>query len=418
MNAAAKGTLLRMDAPNAPKLVRPRTRAPWVETLSHLDPKYGGLSSVVPQMASQLVLAQGLPVEIAAFCSPGEQRALPGYPELTVSHWPTGPLPWMREEELKAAWERLLRNSEGVHIHGLWETSTRVAAQMARRLGKPYVVSAHGMLEPWALRNKGFKKRVYAALIERANLQGASCLHALTEAEAQDYRRFGATGPVAVIPNGVTAPESATPEAFFRAFPQTRGRRLLMFLGRLHFKKGLDLLVPAWAALARRSPDALLVIAGPDSENTQAATQKLVNEHNLADRVLFTGMLHGDMKWSALAAAECFLLPSYSEGLSMATLEAMSLGVPVIITTSCHLPEVRRTGAGWEIEAALADLMAAMEDLLNATPERNAERGSQGKRLVRERFSWEHVGVQMAELYRWISDGVGPQTFELQEGGR
>ena len=416
MTTATRGTVLHMGT-GASR----RTRAPWVEVLSHLDPKYGGLSSVVPQMASRVasrvVLGESVPVQIAAFCSPGEQRALPGYPELTVSHWPTAPLMWMREAELKSEWERLLRASEGVHIHGLWETSTRVAAQTARRLRKPYVVSAHGMLEPWALRNKALKKRVYAALVERTNLGGAACLHALTEAEAEDYRRFGVDRPIAVIPNGVTAPESADPELFLEAFPEARGRRVVLFLGRIHFKKGLDLLARAWGELATRFPETLLVLAGPDSENSQAAVEKLIAARGIEDRVLFTGMLGSELKWSALAAAECFVLPSYSEGLSMATLEAMSLGVPVIVTTNCHLPEVSRTGAGWEIEATEPALREALEAMLTAGPEKNGERGLLGRGLVADRFSWEQVGRQMAELYRWISDGVRPQSFDLQEAG-
>ena len=410
MSTALRGTVLSMHA--AGRYRMPET---WLQVLSHLDPKYGGLSSVVPQLASQLVRAEDMPVQIAAFCAPDEQRALPGFPEVTVSQWPTGPLTWLREAELKREWERLLASCAGVHIHGLWESSTRVAASTARRLQKPYLVSAHGMLERWALRNKSFKKRIYSALIERENLQGAACLHALTQAEAEDYRRFGLRRPIAVIPNGVSAPESASGEPFFEAFPQTQGRRLLLFLGRLHFKKGLDLLIPAWAALARRFPEAMLVLAGPDSENTQVAVQKQIAEYGIEDRVLFTGMLQGEMKWSALAASECFVLPSYSEGLSIATLEAMSLGLPVIVTDHCHLPEVAAAGAGWEIPATRKNLQDALELVLSSSPGENRERGARGRALARERYSWQRVGMQMAELYRWTSEGVRPQSFELQE---
>ena len=147
------------------------------------------------------------------------------------------------------------------------------------------------MLESWALKNKRLKKQIYAALFERRNLQGAACLHALTQAEAQDYRNFGLKNPIAVIPNGVEIPSAVSAEPFLAQFPALRGKQLVLFLGRIHFKKGLDILCRAWSKIFKNHPNTQLVLAGPDFENTQAEIQKLLQSLGAESQVTFTGML-------------------------------------------------------------------------------------------------------------------------------
>lgn len=386
----------------------------WVEVMPHFAARHGGITAVVPQLASHLAAPQRFSIDVAAFCDPDEQGVLAD-PRLTLQRWPASRAAWLRSAGLRRRFRSALQTADGLHIHGLWEASSVVAAHTARALRKPYVLSAHGMLEPWALANKGAKKKVYSALVERANVDGAACLHALTQDEAEDYRRFGSKRPIAVIPNGVSVPESTRSYVFLDRFPELRGKRIILFLGRIHFKKGLDLLVKAWSMLAADFPDAVLVMAGPDSENSLAAVQAALEENGIADRVLFTGLLLEEMKWSGLAAATAFVLPSYSEGFSVAILEAMGMGRPVIVTTACHLPEVQRFGGGWEIRPEALELFAALQDALGNSPERNAEIGRRGQRLVQQHFSWAAVSAQMTELYRWVLGGARPATFELQE---
>ena len=395
--------------------------ANWLGVVSHLDPKYGGLSTVVPQLATRLIESGRFHVQLEVFCLPEERCKPSGHPEMAVSFWPMSRSRWLLDRSLSRVFHRAVAQSDGVHIHGLWEQSTFVAARTARELRKPYILSAHGMLEPWALASKRLKKRIYAALFERANVQGAFCLHALTAGEARSYRAWGCTRPIAIIPNGVEVPaEVRTPgfqEAFLGAFPRARGRRLVLFLGRLHRKKGVDLLMEAWAALARRWPETLLVMAGPSEGNTRPSLEAAAEKLGIADRVLFTGMLGPQLKWSALAAADCFVLPSYSEGLSVATLEAMGSGLPVIVTEHCHLPEVAAQDAGWEIQPDVAELEAALGECLASTPERNQERGRHGAALVRQRYSWSVVTAQMAELYTWVQGGPAPRSFTVESEG-
>ena len=198
----------------------------WLTVVSHLDPRYGGLSSVVPQLSSRLANSHHFDVDLAAFCTRGELYSAENYPEITISEWPSSRREWIADRDLRDRFRSLVQQADALHIHGLWEQSTAVAAPSARTLRKPYILSAHGMLETWALANKRVKKQLYAALFERANVSKAFCLHALTHAEARDYRRFGATGPIAVIPNGVTLPTAADPHLLLSQFSSFRGNEL------------------------------------------------------------------------------------------------------------------------------------------------------------------------------------------------
>ncbi len=386
----------------------------WLHVVSHLDPRYGGLSTVVPQLASSITDQDAFSVEVAAFCNPDELCAQDDL-ALKLSSWPRSRSLWLRNGTLRTNFRDLVDRVDGLHIHGLWEQSTSVAATAAQMFHKPYVLSAHGMLEPWALSKKALKKRMYAALFERANLERASCLHALTHAEAADYRQFGCRRPIAVIPNGVTVPEFSNPEMFFKKFPDLRGKRIILFLGRLHSKKGLNLLVDSWSTVAGKWPEAHIVLAGPDSDGTRIVLERRIAELGITEHITFAGMLRGEQKWSALAAAQGFVLPSYSEGLSVSVLEAMGMGLPVIISQQCNFPEVERIHAGWVIQSKTSHLTSVLNEFLSNSREANEQIGNVGRKYVLQQYNWTTVATQMSDLYRWIQGGGIPQTFDLLE---
>ena len=385
----------------------------WLNVVSHLDPRYGGLSAVVPQLGSLIARTGKFSVGLAAFCAPDELYA-PAGKALDISYWPTSRSQWLRSPALRTRFRAEIARADGVHIHGLWEQSTAIAGHTARALRKPYILSAHGMLERWALSNRRVKKLLYSVLFERANVNGASCLHALTHAEAADYRRFGAKRPIAVIPNGVHIPETLSPDAFLSHYPALRQKRILLFLGRLHFKKGLDILIESWASVAKQYPDAQLVLAGPDFEGTRAPLEQRVQQLGLQGSITFPGMLRNELKWSALAAAEAFVLPSYSEGLSVSVLEAMGTGLPVIVSEQCNLPEVKQLEAGWIVQSNIPALTYTLHEFLSNSPGDNRTIGSRGRHFVADRYTWPTVGGQMADLYRWVQGGgPTPQTVDV-----
>ncbi len=389
----------------------------WLSVVTHLDPRYGGLSAVVPQLSAAVASKGCISMSLAAFCAPGELYSPANFADLTLTEWPAGRTAWLRDRSLLARFRHLCKATDGLHVHGLWEQSTLVAARSARARRVPYVISAHGMLEPWALRNKRLKKLIYAALIERVNLNGAGCLHALTHAEAREYRSFGCTAPIAVIPNGVRIPERVSEEKFLAQHPSLKGKRVVLFLGRIHFKKGLDLLIRAWKRISLRWPDAHLVLAGPDCEGTRAKITAIIEAEGIRESVLFTGMLRDDLKWSALAAAECFVLPSYSEGLSVSVLEAMGLGLPVIVSDHCNIPEVAELEAGWVVSADVPAVEHALEALLENAPQTNAAIGARGQDFIRQHYNWSVVADQMSEVYTWLLGGTIPVSVDLLDAG-
>lgn len=382
----------------------------WIQAISHLDPKYGGLSAAVPSLAQAIDQAGERQASIVGFCPP-QETFVPA--NVDVRKVPLSRLDWLKQRSLTAKFRQWASQSTGLHIHGLWQQSSAVAGPIARELEMPYVVSAHGMLESWAMAHKRWKKALYMSMVEGANLRGAACLHALTAAEADDYRRLHLTNPIAVIPNGVSVPEHLSPGSFLSQYPDLAQKKIILFLGRIHYKKGLDILLKAWSRI-ERSAEAQLVLAGPDFEGTQQRVQALVDELRLRDSVTFTGMLQGTLKWSAVAASCTFVLPSYSEGLSVSVLEAMGAGKPVIISDRCNLPEVEAEGAGWVIPAESAPLESALHEALRSSNSKLQAIGLRGKRLVSRRYTWPVVGRQMNSLYRWLEGGDQPDDVDIR----
>ena len=300
-----------------------------------------------------------------------------------------------------------------VHVHGLWQRHSLTTCLLARRHSKPLVISAHGMLEPWALRNKSWKKWPYSLFVERPNLKHAAVLRALTVTEVDNYRRFGLSNPVVIIPNAVETGPKVSPNLFLSSWPELRGRRIVLYLSRIHYKKGVDILAKAWATIAAQFPDAHLVIAGPDFEATKSTVEQIVKDHSIGHRVTFTGPVYGDLKASLFSSASLFVLPSHSEGFSLAILESLAAGVPVIITKECYFPEVATSGSGWIISPNVHELECSLREALELSTSDLNGRGQCGFQLVRDKYSWSQVGRQMADVYDWILGGDRPTTVEI-----
>jgi poly(glycerol-phosphate) alpha-glucosyltransferase len=298
-----------------------------------------------------------------------------------------------------------------VHLHGLWTYPSWAALRWSEGKRRPRLVSAHGMLEPWALRRSAWKKRLARLLFEDRNLRGATCLHAANPAELRAIRAFGLANPVAVIPNGVALPALGTappPPAWRRDLPEDA--RVLLFLGRLHPKKGLVELVEGWGRLeaAERGPWHL-VLAGWDEAGLAAGLAARARASGLGDRVHLVGPQLGPEKAATLAHAEGFVLPSHSEGMPVAVLEAWAHGLPVVMTPACNLPMGFAAGAALSTEPAPEAIARSLRELLALPAERRRAMGEAGRRLAAERFAWEQVAAGFTAVYRWLlGSGTAP----------
>jgi len=296
-------------------------------------------------------------------------------------------------------------NYNVVHIHEIWHYPGYAAYYAAKRADKPYIVTVHGSLEPWCLKYKGYKKNIYAALIQRRILNEAAAIHAITNEEAQDIQAFGIDAPIAVIPNGIDPAKFQalpSPEEMDRHYPELVGKKVLLFLGRIHQKKGLDILAKAFGQIARNRKDLHLLIIGPDNDNYRSQVERLLESEGVLDRTTFTGMLTEREKLAGLSRADICPIPSYSDVRTIVALEAMACRLPVVITRQCHFPEVAEARAGIVIEPNADQLADAINRLLD-NPGLCKEMGENGRRLIMEKFTWDKIADQMIQLYENVS---------------
>ncbi|MGH7006708.1 MAG: glycosyltransferase, partial [Alphaproteobacteria bacterium] len=282
----------------------------------------------------------------------------------------------------------LLPDASFVHIHGVWEPILKQAALTARRNRVPYCVQPHGMLDAWSMKQKRLKKTLALHLGYRTMLNGAKFLLALNADEARLLEPLKLAAPKRIIPNGIFLEEFADwPAKGFlaRSMPELEGKRIVLFLSRLHAKKGLDLLVQAFARLAASHPDVDLVIAGPDGGERHKLAA-LIGRLDLAGRAHLIGPVYGEDKFKLLADADCFCLPSHQEGFSVAITEALAGGLPVVISQGCHFPEVQTAQAGMVVSLDPAEIASALAHVLD-NPAVARGMGRNGQRLVRENYT-------------------------------
>lgn len=310
---------------------------------------------------------------------------------------------------LKAA----VAGADIVHIHALWEEIQHRAARTARRLGVPYIITPHGMLDPWSLNQKAMKKRVYMALRLRRNLQYASAVHFTTQTECDLAVPLKLTAPAILEPNGVDLSEfvDLPHRGTFRSrFAGLDGRPIVVFLGRIHPGKGLEYLIPAMAQLKNR--DSRLVIVGPDSQGYQAQMQELVARHKLEDRVLFTGMLVGADRVAALADADLFALPSQHENFGIAVVEALAAGVPVIVSDQVQIQKEIAAGQVGAVVPCDTDCVAAeLDRWLGNAPLRQAA-AARARPFVWEHYDWQKIAQRWCQHY----SAVAGKTVDLANG--
>lgn len=299
--------------------------------------------------------------------------------------------------ELKRKVERLVHGAELVHGHGLYVGTNYLFGREARRQRKPLVYHAHGFFEPWILNRSRWKKRLAHWLFEDANFRQVRLWRALTTKEADQIRSCGITTPVVVAPNGLSLedfPATGPCPAFIDTpmVPQLtkKGPRLL-FLSRLHPKKGLGLLLHAWERMHAEFPDWELVVAGPDERGHLQELQSLALALGLQDTLRFTGAVSGAVKQALLRSADLFVLPSHSEGFPMSLLEAMACSIPVVATRACNFPQITSSQAGWECDAELQSLLQTIQLACRAGETERTQRGRNGRLLVERQYTWPAI---------------------------
>jgi glycosyltransferase involved in cell wall biosynthesis len=335
----------------------------------------------------------------------GESELLPDSGKVTTLRVPRSGLKgwtWSRESGFPARLgehSRIVR-PDIIHSHGIWAPVNHQAAAYARLTRVPLVISTHGMLSPWALRHKAWKKRIAWWLYQRRDLLAAAVLRATATSEAKDLLDLGLRRPVSVIANCINLPEASTLNCNAAAKDVDRARRRVVFLGRIYPVKALPHLVEAWANVRPRGWEC--VIAGPDEAGHRKEVEAEVRRRGLTSDFQFVGEVAGAAKWKLLGEADLLVLPSFTENFGMVVAEALACGVPVIASKGTPWEELIRHRCGWWVDINPSALSAALREATTMSVMERREMGERGRKFVRGKFSPAIVACEMQRLYDWV----------------
>lgn len=288
-----------------------------------------------------------------------------------------------------------------IHLHSVWDPAIYRGAHWARKNGVPYVILINGMLDVWSMAQSTLKKKTALALGYRSMLNRAGAIQAGNPYEHDILRKLGLTARIDIIPNGVQLEDierETKPDLFRSAHPDLGDNRFVLFLSRLHYKKGLDLLADAWIKVAKEHPAARLVVAGPREDDSMEDFWRRLRSAKMENTAHEVGPIYAEMKLAAFRECTCYTLPSRQEGFSVAITEALGLGCAAVVTRDCHYWEITETGAGIETSLDPAEIAAGISRMLSDEAFRQECR-RRAAALVRERFTWPRVAEMTEALY-------------------
>jgi glycosyltransferase involved in cell wall biosynthesis len=382
----------------------------------YLDPVYGGPSKVVLERSNYLANANVL-VDIITTNAGENFESLPllndweYQDKLRIRHFPC----WHKNDLIISnaliKWViQHVKDYDIVQSHTVFCPLVSFVCLICQFYSIPYSSSPHGMLEPWALAYKGWKKNIYLQLLEKQILSKSSLILALTSTEVEQVKNVTSNNLInsLVSPNCINLQEFdqlPTPDIFYYKYPFIRDKKIILFLGRIDPKKGLDLLATAFSVVHQQFPQTHLVIAGPDNIGFLPTAKSYFEKLGCLSAVTFTGILTGESKLSALAAADLFVLPSYSEGFSSSVLEGMAAGLPCIITTACNFPEASNAKVVHVVETYAAPITTALIYCLEH-PEETKTMGMKARNFIADNYNWEEITITTIEKYQDILNQI------------
>lgn len=293
------------------------------------------------------------------------------------------------------------------HGQAIWDLPVHQMAKLARRKNKPYVITPRGMLEPWSLSQKKWKKKIALWLYQNEDLRKASCLHATAVMEAQSFRKLGFTNPIAIIPNGVPIEEYK-----IKDFKTRTLNKKILFLSRIHEKKGLEFLILAWSQLPQELKKGWVIdiVGNGDSDYIESLRRKILNL-GLSNEICIKPPIYGTDKLDAYQEADLFVLPTFSENFGIVIAEALAAGTPVITTKGAPWEDLEIYNCGWYIDIGEEPLRKALVIALTTTEIQYEKMGRNGRKLIEEKYSMEAVANNMYELYEWLLDKCEKPKF-------
>lgn len=367
---------------------------------------YGGTGKVVCEIA-QALGEHGLNVDVVSTNANDKSKLqVPLRTWIQKSSYRIQYFPcWHRyDQTISISWAYWLlmhlKNYDIIHAHTLFGPMLSLTYKLCQMKKLPYIMTPHGMLEPWALQKQAKKKSFYLNFFDNPALRKASAIQALTDCEMKQVRELGFS-QVFTISNGIQIEKFETlpsPNEFYQTFPETRDKKVILFLSRIDPKKGLDILAKAFAKTHLAFPNSHLVVAGPDSIGYLAEVKEQFSQLNCLEFVTFTGNLQGTLKYAAFSVASLYILPSYSEGFSLSVLEGMAAGLPCIITKGCNFLDAEEAGVVYVVEANEEEITNALNHYFEKTLEAQSL-GAKAKEFILTFYTWDKIASQLAALY-------------------
>jgi glycosyltransferase involved in cell wall biosynthesis len=383
-----------------------------VHVVHSLAVEFGGPAFSVPELAlaqseliSEVKLLHRIPAAGDPIAAQGLLASRPGH-RLIVE-------PLTRWGQLDSS----ISAADLVHVHGLWEITAYRAVRTASRRGIPYVIAPSGTLRPDALRRKSMKKKIALTLDFRRRLQQASALHATSLQEAREMRALGLRSPIAVIPIGLHVDQfmsNGESDLLNSRWPELRGKRRLVFLGRIHPIKGLENLAAAWGLVAPEASDWQLVIAGPDEGGYRKRVEGALAAAGVSDRTTFTGEISGEDKCRMFRESDALVLPSISENFGFCVCEALAAGLPVIASRGTPWEGLETEGCGYWVEPAVEPLADGIRKLVDLEDRERRAMGARGRDWVAREFTAEASARALSALHSWVLGGSRPNCLHLE----
>ena len=379
-----------------------------LHVIDTFSPAAGGPPEAVRQLV-RAYLAAGDEIEVVCLDKPGQ----PFLSGISCPVHALGQSALGRFAFSPRLWRWLHKNAgrfDGIVISGVWTFPGVALRAAARRAGTPYGVFAHGALDPWFNRRyplKYLKKLLYWP-VQHAVLRDAMAVFFTTGIERdlakssfRPSRWNGVVVPYGIFDSGESERDSARQiEAFYRKLPQLRGRRYLLFLARIHEKKGCDLLLEAFAQLAAAAPDMDLVMAGPDQVKMQAGLKSQAEKRGIAGRVYWPGLIGGDLKWGALRACDAYVLPSHQENFGISVVEALSVGRPVLISNQVNIwPEIENDRVGLVDDDSLEGTVRLLRRWLELPPAERDAMAGRARSCFAARFTTNRTAIAICETF-------------------
>lgn len=376
--------------------------------------KSGGLFNSVRMLALAMNKLSGLSIDIVGYADDYTETDIHQYlPIIPEMYKIIGP----KNVGFSTNLGRVLEDIQPdiLHPQCIWMHQSFHSLKYHQRHGTPIIITPRGMMDEWTLKNSYWKKKIAGILYENDHLKSSSCFHALARSEAESIRATGISQPIVIIPNGINIPEGVgtdieLPEWYDNLSEEAKGRKKMLFLGRIHPKKGLDNLLGAWKRYKTINKDWILVVAGWGDTAYINKLKKLVEQYRIQNEVYFIGSQFDKQKEASFRNSDAFILPSFSEGLPMAVLEAWSYKLPVIMTDFCNIPLGFEEGAAIKVEPQVDSIYNCLSELSTMTSGELLKMGNNGHLLVQKKFTWEKIAKDTQQVYNWLKGGGATPT--------